>query len=221
MAVPATDAAHGPGAGPGTARGSEIAGGTKHRHRGAAASAPGSGWPAFFAAAGAGAGILWWLVAPGGAFYGDVTDFKLWLPRDAALALLLTAAGVLTAVRALRGRRALRGWRALRGRRGRWGRRGPRPADSPTLPLYFGLLLGALAASVLAWRIGVFAGDLFQTPPDNMAHPSMVFSLRSPTVLVLWPLSASAVIFASKLFAYSFLPETSAEPLHGREVLHG
>ncbi len=215
MPFSANDGAHGPGAGPGIALGAAIAGGTKSRHRGAAASTSWSGWPAFFAVTGAGAGILWWLVAPGGAFYGDGTDFQVWLPRDASLALLLTAAGVLTAVRSLRWPRGPRSWR------GRWGRRGPGPAESPSLPLYIGLLLGSLAASVLAWRIGVFAGDLFQTPPDNMAHPSMVFSLRSPTVLILWPLSASAVIFASKLLAYSFLPETRAEPLHDREVLHG
>ena len=218
MAVHATDAAHGTGARPGTARGTEIASDAKHRHRGAAASTSWSGWPAFFAAAGAGAGILWWLASPGGAFYGDGTDVNVWLPRDATLALLLTVAGVLTAVRALRGPLALRGrW----GRRGPRGQRGRRTAERLSLPLYVGLLLGALAASVLAWRMGVFAGDLFQTPPDNMAHPSMVFSLRSPTVLILWPLSASAIIFVSKLFAYSFLPESGAEPLHGREALHG
>ena len=211
-AGPGFCAAHGSGAGPGIARGSGWAGGAPHRHGGARASSPWSGWLAFFAATGAGAGILWWLLAPGGAFHGDGTDFKVWLPRDAALAVLLIVAGVLTAVR------ALRGWRALGGVRGP---RRPPAAETPSLPLYFGLLLGALAGSVLAWRIGVFAGDLFQTPPENMAHPSMVFSLRSPTVLILWPLSTSAVIFASKFFAYSFLPEPRAEPLHGRDVLHG
>lgn len=195
----------------------EPVGATTRRR--ATPGAPWNSWLAFFAATGAGAGLLWWLLAPGGAVYGDGSDFKVWFPRDATLALLLTLAGVFSAVVALRGPRRLR-------------RRRPRrpvqdEAEKPSLPLYFGLLLGGLVASVLAWRSGVFAGDLFQTPPANMASPSMVFSLRSPTVLLLWSLSTSLVIFGSKLFAYSFLagprpgPEPQAEPLHGREVTHG
>ncbi|AIX99728.1 hypothetical protein ART_0130 [Arthrobacter sp. PAMC 25486] len=183
--------------------------GLTRRHRRATAAAPWSSWPFFFAVTGAGAGVLWWLLAPGGAFYGDGSDFKVWLPRDATLALLLTLAGVLSAVLALRGSRVP--WRTRR----------PGTAEKPSLPLYFGLLLGGLAASVLAWRIGVFAGDLFQTPPANMASPSMLFSLRSPTVLMLWPLSTSLVIFASKLFAYSFLAEPKAEPLRSHDLLRG
>lgn len=170
---------------------------------GARAGAPWSAWLLFFAATGSGAGLLWWLLAPGGAFHGDGSDFKVWLPRDVTLALLLSAAGVLSAVLALRGPGRLR------------------TVEKPSLPLYFALLLGGLAASVLAWRIGVFAGDLFQTPPANMANPSMVFSLRSSTVLILWPLCASLVIAASKLFAFSFVPAPKVEPLHDREALHG
>ena len=60
---------------------------------------------ALSAVAGPAAGILWWLAAPGGAFYGGGTDINLWFPRDAVLALLLALAGVCTALFSLRARR--------------------------------------------------------------------------------------------------------------------
>lgn len=157
----------------------------------AAASNPWQTWLAYFAVSGFAAGVLWWLLAPGGAFYGAGTDFAVWFPRDATLAALLVLAGVLSAVLALRGQFLLK-------------RRRKSIADKPSRALYVALVVGGLAASVLAWRTGVFAGDLFQTPPENMPSPSMVFSLRSPTVLILWPLTTSVVVFLRQLVAYSF-----------------
>ena len=72
------------------------------------------------------------------------------------------------------------------------------------------LLVSGLAGSVLAWRIGVFAGDLFQTVPENLPSPSMIFSLRSPSVLLLWPLASAAVLFVVHFIGYYF-----ARPLDG------
>lgn len=130
-------------------------------------------------------GVAWFVLAPGGAIYGDGKDFATWFPRDAALALLLLVAGVLSAVLLLRqGRKDRRVW----------------ASGTPTLAL----LIGGLAGSVLAWRIGVFAGDLFQTVPENLPSPSMIFSLRSPSVLLLWPLASAAVLFVVHFIGYNF-----------------
>lgn len=150
-------------------------------------------WLAFSAVAGVAAGILWWLLAPGGAFYGDGKDFEVWLPRDATLGLLMLVAGILSAVLVLRGRR-------------KTARQGSAPASGTETALMAALAVGGFAGSVIAWRIGVFAGDLFHTPPDNMANPSIVFSLRSASVLILWPLASIAVVFVSTLVSYSFFP---------------
>lgn len=150
-------------------------------------------WLAFSAVAGVAAGILWWLLAPGGAFYGDGKDFEMWLPRDATLGLLMLIAGILSAVLVLRGRRAT-------------ARQGSVPTSGTETALMAALAVGGFAGSVIAWRMGVFAGDLFHTPPDNMANPSIVFSLRSASVLILWPLASVAVVFVSTLVSYSFFP---------------
>lgn len=150
-------------------------------------------WLAFSAVAGVAAGILWWLLAPGGALYGDGKDFEVWLPRDATLGLLMLVAGILSAVLVLRGRR-------------KTARQGSAPASGTETALMAALVVGGFAGSVIAWRMGVFAGDLFHTPPDNMANPSIVFSLRSASVLILWPLASVAVVFVSTLVSYSFFP---------------
>ncbi len=166
---------------------------SSRRRRRSQAGAPWGAWALLFAATGMGAGVIWWFAAPGGAFYGSGTDYEVWLPRDLTLGLLLLAAGVATGVL------ALRGWRV------------PRGGAKLSLRLYFGLVLGALAGSVLAWRIGVFAGDLFQTPPANMANPSIVFSLRSPTVLLLWPLATSVLVVLAQLAGMSMGEEPASE----------
>lgn len=160
-------------------------------------------WLAVFGLAGSAAGVLWWLAAPTGAFYGDGKDYDAWFPRDAVLALLLTLAGLGIGLLALRARRRRR-----------------RSGDGTVLPegiLVFILTVGGLAGSVIAWRMGVFAGDLFGSPPSPMENPSMVFSLRSGPVLVLWPLASVLVVFLQSLYSYAFLP--AAE--HSRAATDG
>ena len=146
-------------------------------------------WLGFCAAAGMVAGVLWWLLAPGGAFHGDGTDYNTWFARDAVLAILLAVGGVVSAVLAMGGRRRTR----LGG-----------SAQSPLLVAI--LAVAGAVGAVIAWRIGVFAGDLFHKPPADMANPSMVFSLRSGAVLLLWPLASSAVVFAWTFISYFFVP---------------
>ena len=154
------------------------------------ATAPSAGWQRWFTlSAGAGVvlGILWWLAAPGGAFYGDGKDYAIWLARDLVLGGLCVLAGLTAAVLLVR----------AAARRG-----GGADATARLLAVVAGGLLG----SVLAWRMGVFAGDLFRTPPDNMPNPSMVFSLRSPTVLLLWPLATAAAVFLFTFLTNAFVP---------------
>lgn len=148
-------------------------------------------WLAVTLSLGAIMGAAWFVLAPGGAIYGEGTDFATWFPRDATLAALMLVAGVLSAVLLLRqGGKNRRVWASA----------------TPMLAL----LVGGLAGSVLAWRIGVFAGDLFQTVPENLPSPSMIFSLRSPSVLLLWPLASAAVLFVVHFIGYYF-----ARPLDG------
>lgn len=142
-------------------------------------------WLGLSAAGGVAAGLTWWLAAPGGAFYGQGKDYTIWVARDLVLAGLmvlggLTAAGLLI-------------------------RSAARHGSGATVRLV-AVLAGGLLGSVLAWRTGVFAGDLFQTPPDNMPSPSIVFSLRSPSVLLLWPLATSVAVFLYTFLAYTFVP---------------
>lgn len=156
----------------------------------------------FSAVLGALLGVAWWLLAPGGAFYGNGEDYAVWLPRDAVLAVLLVLGGILSAVWLLRQRREAA--------------HGPLPAAA-----FAAMVAGGFAGSVLAWRMGVFAGDLFHTPANNLPHPSMVFSLRSPTVLILWPLAAVLTAFLAQLVSYGIhpgaTPRASATPALAEE----
>jgi hypothetical protein len=154
-------------------------------------------WLHLPALTGIAAGILWWLLAPGGALYGDGTDIASWFPRDATLAILLLLAGAAGGVAAIRRR--------------------PRAAAGV---LMLALVVGGFAGSVIAWRMGVFAGDLFRTPPANMPNPSIVFSLRSGPVLLLWPLVSVLVFFVWNLFTYAFHPMPE-EPVHSTGGVNG
>ncbi|MDO5751688.1 hypothetical protein [Arthrobacter sp.] len=149
------------------------------------------------AIAGAIGGIVWWLAAPTGAFYGDGKDYATWFPRDATLAVILVLAGAATAVIALRAERTRR-----------------RKGDGAAVPAgAFVLVLAVcgLVGSVIAWRMGVFAGDLFGNPPSPLPNPSMVFSLRSGSVLLLWPLVSVLIVFLRTMYAYSFIPARAGE----------
>lgn len=186
-----TPKASGTGTGTGTGAGTGTGTGAKY----AATAATWRKWLGVTLTLGAIMGAAWFVLAPGGAIYGEGKDFATWFPRDATLAVLLLVAGVLSAVLLLlQARKDRRVWASA----------------TPTLAL----LVGGLAGSVLAWRVGVFAGDLFLTVPTNLPSPSMIFSLRSPSVLLLWPLASAAVLFVVHFIGYYFAGslDDSAEP---------
>ncbi|MFQ4150449.1 hypothetical protein AAGW05_17480 [Arthrobacter sp. LAPM80] len=147
------------------------------------------------------AGILWWLLAPSGAFYGEGTDATTWFPRDATLAALLVIAGVLTAALAMR-------------RLQQPARRSEPKSSASTGAFVFALAVGGLLGSVIAWRMGLFAGDLFRTPPANMPNPSIVFSLRSGPVLLLWPLAGMLFVFVQSFISTMFGTDTRGTVPH-------
>lgn len=160
------------------------------RSRRATATAPAAGWQRWFAlSAGAGIvlGIAWWLAAPGGAFYGEGKDYAIWVVRDLVLGGLGVLAGLTAAVLLVR----------TAARHG---------SGAGEVARLLAVAAGGLLGSVLAWRMGVFAGDLFRTPPDNMPNPSIVFSLRSASVLLLWPLVTTAAVFLYTFVAHAFVP---------------
>ncbi len=134
------------------------------------------------------AGALWFLLAPGGALHGQGTDSNTWFARDAVLGILLCVAGVGTAVHAMLARQ-----KTLRAAHER---------QAGAFPVILGL--AAILGTIVAWRIGVFAGDLFQSSPGTLANPSIVFSLRSGAVLLLWPLASMMVVFVWSMVSYSF-----------------
>lgn len=179
----------------------------KRRNKVALAGARWQPWLAYFVLTGMGTGILWWLLAPGGAFHGDGKDFETWFPRDAVLAGLMVMAGAASGVVALRGQFLPR--------------RPKIQGANPSRALFIVLVLGGFLASAIAWRTGVFAGDLFQTPPANMPNPSIVFSLRSPSVLSLWPLASSIVVFGGKFIDYYSRPGPPLETMQGSSLATG
>ncbi|RAM37539.1 hypothetical protein [Arthrobacter globiformis] len=141
---------------------------------------PGRGyaWAAGILGAGIPAGFLWWLLAPGGQnlISGDSalssgTNSQGWLPRDLVLAGLFVFAGCLVAV-------------LLSGRR-----------DGGTRGLLLLSVAASAAAAVLAWQTGVLAGRWLGAPQDTSVNASAGFSLRSLTVLVLWPAAVAAGFF--------------------------
>jgi hypothetical protein len=147
---------------------------------------PGRGyaWAAGIVGAGIPAGLLWWLLAPGGQnlISGDSalssgTNSQGWLPRDLVLAGLFVFAGCLVAV-------------LLSGRR-----------DGGTRRLLLLSVAASAAAAVLAWQTGVLAGLWLGSPQDTSASASVAFSLRSLTVLVLWPAAVAAGFFVLRIIS--------------------
>lgn len=131
-------------------------------------------WLALPAISGLLVGILWWLAAPGGAFYAKGTDYNIWLPRDLVLGGLGVLAGLVAVLLFL-----------LKGRR----------AGGASKSALIALAVGSALGSLLAWRTGVFMGSLFQTPPQPLLSPSILFSLRAHSVLLLWPLTVALLTF--------------------------
>jgi hypothetical protein len=139
-------------------------------------------WFAAAAAGGIPVGLLWWLLAPGGLnlitrdpALGDGTNPVVWLPRDLTLGGLLVFAGCLMAVFLTD--------------------KGGRAAQAAFLLS----LAGGLAGAAVAWQTGVLAGRLWGAPADTAFHASVAFSLRSLSVLLLWPAATATSVFALNL----------------------
>lgn len=163
-------------------------------------------WTVFAAAAGAGipVGLLWWLLAPGGLnlltrdpSLAAGTNPQVWLPRDLTLAGLFILAGCLLAV-------------FLTDKTGRLQRRG----------LMLGLA-GALAGALLAWQTGVLAAGLWGAPADTSASASVAFSLRSASVLLLWPGATATAIFILSVLNFSKQGPERADRYTGSDPFTG
>ncbi|HET7415272.1 MAG TPA: hypothetical protein VFI97_06200 [Arthrobacter sp.] len=134
-------------------------------------------WFTLTAAAGVPAGLLWWLTAPGGAFYGSGTN--AWLPRELTLGLIGIALGVLIGVLVARHRFVA-------------------AAASRTTTAVTGSMLGSL----IAWQSGEWTASLFSPEAvEASVHPGAEFSLMSYGILVLWPASAALVVFLVTLIS--------------------
>ncbi|MDQ0924016.1 hypothetical protein QF038_002524 [Pseudarthrobacter sp. W1I19] len=134
------------------------------------------------AVAGIPAGILWWLLAPGGLnlitrdpAFADGAHPQVWLPRDLTLAGLLVFAGCLLAVFLADKKR-----------------------QDPQASLLMGLA-GGLCGAVLAWQAGVLSARLFGPAVDATANASIAFSLRALPVLLLWPAATAVSVFVLEL----------------------
>lgn len=134
------------------------------------------------AAAGVPAGIIWWLLAPGGLnmitrdpALASGTVPVVWLPRDLTLAGILVLAGCLLAVFLADGRR-----------------------PDPQAALLTGLV-GALAGSLVAWGTGILVARIWGPAVDTSANASIAFSLRALPVLLLWPAATAVSVFVLEL----------------------
>lgn len=134
------------------------------------------------AAAGVPAGILWWLLAPGGLNLitrdpglATGTNPAVWLPRDLTLAGLMLVAGCVLGVFLADKKR-----------------------PNPQAALLLGLG-GALAGSFLAWQAGMLSAMLWGPAVDASANASIAFSLRALPVLLLWPAAAAISVFVMEL----------------------
>lgn len=155
--------------------------GTSGRHGSRASSS--LSWILLQAAAGIVIGILWWLLAPGGLnllsgnpSLADGTRTDVWLPRDLVLAGLFVLCGCSVAV-------------VLDGKE---------PDAGVTRRIVLAVAGGA-AGALVAWLVGVQAGQWWGPPVDASAHPSAAFSLRSFAVLALWPGATAVSVFLLNL----------------------
>ncbi|MFW0771609.1 hypothetical protein ACLRGI_00375 [Paenarthrobacter nitroguajacolicus] len=141
-------------------------------------------WLVLPAALGVLAGVIWWLLAPGGLNLvsgnpdlASAANPVSWLPRDLVLAALMLLAGCATGVM-LDGK--------LQG-------------DGAGRRLAFALIGGAVGA-VVAWLVGLLAAQLWGPAPDPALGPGFGFTLRSYAVLVLWPAAIAFITFVLALF---------------------
>ena len=156
-------------------------------------------WFAVAGAAGVPVGLLWWLLAPGGLNlitrdpeYASGTNPEVWLPRDLTLAGLLVFAGCLAAV-------------LLTDKAGR-----------AAQPAFLLSLAGGLSGALIAWQAGMLAAQLWGGPADTTVNASVAFSLRSLSVLLLWPAATAVSVFVlSLLNLLRRGPEGEGLPLGG------
>lgn len=145
-------------------------------------------WLSMPALAGILVGVLWWLLAPGGALYGQGTDTAVWLPRDLVLGGLCLLAGLISAAVLVPQRRSQAAWLKVSA-----------------------ALLGGILGSVVAWQIGTLAGAVWGTEVSGAMNESVAFSLRSYSVLLLWPLGCALLFFVASLGSLLRSPEGSGK----------
>ena len=103
------------------------------------------------------------------------TNSQGWLPRDLVLAGILLLAGCLAGGAVVRP---------------------PGPAGPGGAA---GVRRGKRGGGFLGWQTGVLAGRWLGGPQDTSANASVAFSLRSLTVLVLWPAAVAAGFFVLRI----------------------
>jgi hypothetical protein len=141
--------------------------------------------PAIIAAAGLPAGLLWWLLAPGGLnlltrdpALATGTNAEGWLPRDLVLAGLFLLAGCLTGF-------------LLNGKR----------TGAPAPGTVVLAVIGGAFGAVIAWQAGVLAGQWWGPAEDTAPNASIAFSLRSYAVLAVWPAAVAISVFVVNLLS--------------------
>lgn len=156
-------------------------------------------WAAGIAGSGILVGVLWWVLAPGGlnllsgnGVLASGTNTEVWLPRDLVLAGFFVVAGCLVAV-------------LLAGRKDAGSRR----------MLLLSVASSAVAAG-LAWQTGLLAGRWLGGPQDTSANASVAFSLRSYSVLLLWPAAVAGGYFAISLLEVLHRPRDRDPDSAGR-----
>ncbi|WP_026535317.1 hypothetical protein, partial [Arthrobacter sp. H14] len=127
-------------------------------------------------AAGLPAGLLWWLCAPGGAFYGDGSVPQMWLPRELMLGLIGLVAGIAA------------GWLVARQK--------STPGSAWKVAAAAG---GSILGSIIAWQTGEALGAWLQPVPDAAPSEHMAFSVMSYGVLLIWPAAMAVTTFAIAL----------------------
>lgn len=133
-------------------------------------------WFTLTAAVGIPAGLVWWMAAPGGAFYGGGST-GAWLPRDLALGLIGILCGLVVGLMAARQRFAI-------------------AAAARTTTAVAGSALGSL----IAWLGGEWTASLAGSTAQAAASASAGsvahgFSLASYGILLLWPAAAALTVF--------------------------